>query len=180
MIPVFYYTHKVKMGTFAQLVLVFASSWYFLKGKWFLLCFVLKFKRSLIFLFAMWFSLLLLSKAEIWVHIMYTLDTISTWTISICWGQVQLLWKFCFSQKSISWQPDIVSLWRKNMVVMGDCDHGEKKMFSDPLGGLSLCTVRHQTCPSLETGADLGYGVVSFWRTSAVGLFHHTSAWAVF
>lgn len=33
MIPVFYYTHRVKMVTFAQLVLVFANSWYFLKIK---------------------------------------------------------------------------------------------------------------------------------------------------
>lgn len=177
-ISVFCYTHKVKMGTFAQLVLVFASSWYFLKIKWLLLCSVLKFKRSLIFLFAMWFSLLLRSKVEKWIHILYTLDTISTWTISICWGQVQLLWKFCFSQKSISWQPGIVSLWRKKHGCHGKLwSWREKQVFLAIRGLVSLYHEgKQQACPCLETRAELGHGVLSSWRISAVGLFHHTSA----
>lgn len=28
------------------------------------------------------------------------------------------------------------------MVVMGDCDHGEKNKFCELLGGLSLCTMK--------------------------------------
>lgn len=179
MIPVFCYTHKVKMGTFSQLILVFASSWYFLKRKRFLLCSVLKFKISLIFVCNVVFIVASFKGGRMDSHCIY-------------FGRHKHLNHFHLLGTGPA-SVKILFLTKLHLfTARRSCPYGEKIRLSWETVIMERKTsfVSHWgTCLSVPWGqaANLSFSGNQnrawpwrTWRTSAVGLFHHTSAWAVF
>lgn len=79
--------------------------------------------------------------------------------------------KFLHPQTSISWQPGVASLWR-NAVVMGNCDHGERNKLCEPLGDLSVSTMKAGSKLVLLWKPEQSLAVGQRSSLKASGLFH--------
>lgn len=173
--PAFSSTHKVKMGTHAQLVFVFASSWYYLKRKRYLARSVLKF-RSLIFLFATSLGCCFFRKWKngLAFYILWTPWAPEPFPSAGGWS----------SSCEISASTNIHLLAARRSVPMekrgchGKLRSRREKQASWAIRGL-VCLYhegRQQACTPLETRAELGRGAAKllegFWTLPP------TFAWA--